>query len=130
MAIVKTQNGRAITSGRMIGGTPTQPEPKFIAVGTSATTATQSDTSLGTEVGTTLRVTGTGTQVTVTTTNDTHQVAGTYTNNSGGAQNIQEAATFDTNVLSSAGINIKGNITAANLQILDAIAFTFKETFA
>lgn len=127
MATVKTQTGRAITSGRMIGTSPTQAEPKWIGVGTGAGTAAATDTTLFTEVGS--RVSGTSSQVTGTTTNDTYRVVGTYTNVSGGAQTLTNAGTFDAS--STGNLNIKGDFAAsATLQIGDAVVLTIDEKFA
>lgn len=134
MATVKVQGGRAITSGRMIGTSPAQAEPRFIGVGTGAGTAAVGDTTLFTEVGSTrVAVTsGVGTsQVTTTTTNDTYRIVGTYTNASGGAQTITNVGTFDNATVGSGTLNIKGDLAAsAILQIGDSLALTIDEKFA
>lgn len=126
MATVKTQTGRAITAGRMIGTSPAQAEPRFLGVGTGAGTAAVTDTSLFTEVGTT-RVTGTSSQVTTTTTNDTYRVTGTYT--ATGAVAITNAGTFDNATVGAGSLNIKGDFTTASLQAGDSLVLTVDEKF-
>jgi len=85
--------GKAIISGRMIGGAaPTQTEPRYIGWGTGAGAGSATSTDLSTPA-TEARVTGTGTQVTVTQTNDTHQIVGTIT--ASGAKTITNVGVFD-----------------------------------
>ncbi|MEW2301986.1 hypothetical protein AB0958_18765 [Streptomyces sp. NPDC006655] len=85
---VLTRKGREIFTGRMIGATPTQAEPKFLGWGIGAATAANSDVAPFQEAAE-ARVTGTSSQVTTTTTNDTYQVVGTLT--SASSQTITEA---------------------------------------
>ncbi|MEU2426907.1 hypothetical protein ABZ619_38845 [Streptomyces sp. NPDC007851] len=85
---VLTRKGREIVTGRMIGATPTQAEPKFLGWGLGSATAANSDVAPFQEA-TEARVTGTSSQVTTTTTNDTYQVVGTLT--SASSQTITEA---------------------------------------
>lgn len=126
MATVLTQTGRAIISGRMFGTSPSQVEAKFVGVGTGAGTAAVTDTTLFTEVGT--RISGTSSQVTTTTTNDTWQLLATYTNISGGAQTITNTGDFD--ALTVGNLCVKGDLAApATLQIGDAVAFTYQTKF-
>ena len=102
MASIIPTFGKQIYTGRMIGATPTQAEPKQIGFGqgnkTAGTdvTALTSDKALGAEiVSQTNRVTGVSSQVTTTNTNDTYQVVGTIT--AAGALAITEAGLFDQN---------------------------------
>lgn len=104
MANVIPTFGKQVFSGRLIGASPTQAEPKFIGFGqgnkTPGTdiTALVTDKALGAEIvangGQTNRVSGTSSQVTTTNTNDTYQVVGTITANI--ALAITEAGLFDT----------------------------------
>src|SRR6478609_3902324 len=92
---VVTDAGKAIAAKRMIGSSPSQAEPKYIAMGTGATgaarTAAAADTALSTEVET--RTAGTLSNVTTTVTNDTLQNAGTVT--ASATRAVDEAGTFD-----------------------------------
>jgi hypothetical protein len=78
MATVATSKGDEMVSGRMIGSTPTQVEPNKIVWGTGSGTATKNDIAAFGE-GPEAATTGTSSQVTTTTTNDTYQVVGTIT---------------------------------------------------
>jgi len=119
---VVTTVGKAIISGRMFGATPTQLEPKYIAMGVGATgaarTAAVGDTALSTEVET--RTAGTGSQVTTSTTNDTYQNTGTVTATAGRA--VDEAGTFDHS--SSTTMFTSFTFPVVNLLSGDSIAFT------
>lgn len=122
-ATVLTDAGKAIIANRMIGaGT----EPKYVAMGTGggSRTAAAADTALTTEVET--RTAGTGTRVTTTVTNDTHQEVGTVT--ATGSRTVNEAALFDA---SSAG-NMYISATHADngLSSGDSLQYTFKNKFA
>ena len=92
MASLVPTVGKAILSGRMIGGTPTQTEPRFVGWGTGAGAGSAASTDLSTAA-TEARVSGTSTQVTTTVTNDTHQVVGTIT--ASGAKTITNVGVFD-----------------------------------
>lgn len=81
--VVVTAKGREVISGRMIGASPTQNEPKQLGWGTGGVaggpfTAATTDVAPFQE-GAESRVAGTSSQVTTTTTNDTYQVVGTIT---------------------------------------------------
>lgn len=107
MANVIGTFAKQVWSGRLLGATPTQAEPKNIGFGqgnkTPGTdvTALASDKALGAEIvangAQTARIAGTSSQVTTTNTNDTYQVQGTITCNLGGGLAITEAGLFDTN---------------------------------
>ncbi len=84
--------GKAIISGRMIGTSPSQAEPKFLGWGTGAGAGAASSTDLSTPASE-ARASGTSSQVTVTNTNDTHQVVGTLT--AAGAKTITNVGLFD-----------------------------------
>lgn len=81
--VLVTDKGLEVITGRMIGASPTQVEPKIMGWGTGGVaggpfTAAVSDVAAFTEAAET-RVTGTSSQVTTTKTNDTYQVVGTIT---------------------------------------------------
>jgi hypothetical protein len=84
---VFTRKGREIVTGRMIGATPSQAEPKFLGWGIGSATAANTDVAPFQEASE-ARVTGTSSQVTTATTNDTYQVVGTLT--SASSQTITE----------------------------------------
>lgn len=94
MATVVTRKGKEILSGRLVGTTPTQTEPKFLAWGLNpaALTAANTDVAEFAEAPE-ARTSGTSSLVTTTTTNDTYQVTGTQTATA--TRVIQEAALFD-----------------------------------
>ncbi|WP_439947179.1 hypothetical protein [Streptomyces sp. BBFR109] len=87
-----TSKGREIVAGRLIGTTPSQAEPKYLGWGTGAGTAASSDVAPFTEAAES-RVTGTSSQVTTTSTNDTYQVVGTLT--AGSSETITETFLSD-----------------------------------
>lgn len=124
MATVHTNAGKAIVSGRMIGASPSQAEPKFIGWGTGAGTAAVTDTTLFTETGS--RTTGTGAQATTTLTNDTYRVTGTVT--AVGSVTITNAGTFDAS--STGNLHVKGDFTGVALNTGESIAFTIDTKFA
>lgn len=83
MATVVTFTGDSIVSGRMIGTSPTQTEPKNLGWGTGGIaggpfTAAASDVAPFSEAPES-RVVGTSSQTTVTTASDTYTVVGTIT---------------------------------------------------
>jgi hypothetical protein len=127
-ATVITNKGFAIASGRMIGASPSQAEPKFIGMGVGATgagrTAAAGDTALSTEVES--RTSGASSQVTQTQTNDTYQLTGTVTATATRA--VDEAGTFDASTVGN--IDISATFAVVNLSNGDSIAFTFKRKFA
>ncbi len=122
MATVLVNTGKAIVTNYLAGGAATQ--PKYIGWGTGAGTAAITDTTLFTENGS--RTTGTTTQVTTTTTNDTFQVVGTLTAGSG--LTITNAGTFD--AASSGNLFVKGDFTGLVLASGDSIQFTIKTQFS
>ena len=134
MATVVTNAGQAIPSGRMIGSTPSQAEPKFIGWGTGAGTAAVADTTLFSEKDVDLsattgtRTTGSSSQVTTTQTNDTYQVTGTRT--ATGSGTVTNAGLWDNSAIGSGTLYVKGDFTGIGLSSGDSIAFTFKVKFA
>lgn len=92
MSSLVPNGGKAVLSGRMIGATPTQNEPKYLGWGTGAGAGSSSSTDLSTPA-TEARVSGTSSQFTTTNTNDTYQVTGTIT--ASGAKTITNVGLFD-----------------------------------
>ena len=122
MATVLVNTGKAIVTNYLAGGAATQ--PKYIGWGTGAGTAAITDTTLFTENGS--RTTGTASQVTTTTTDDTFQVVGTLTAGSG--LTITNAGTFDAAV--AGNLFVKGDFTGLALASGDSIQFTIKTQFS
>jgi len=122
MATLLVNTGKAVVTNYLNGGGATQ--PKYVAWGTGAGTTAATDTTLFTETGT--RVSGTTTQQTTSTTNDTFQVVGTLT--AGGSLTITNAGTFDAS--SSGNLFVKGDFTGVPLNSGDSIQFTVKVQFS
>lgn len=121
MATLLVNTGRAIITNRIKGsGT----EPLYIGYGTGAGTTGATDTTLFTEIGT--RITGTSTQQTTSTTNDTYQVVGTVT--AGSSITVTNAGLFDAST--SGNLFIKSDFTGVALASGDSIQFTVKASFA
>ncbi len=126
MATVVTTVGKGIMTARMLGGTPSQVEPKYIGWGTGAGTAAVADTTLFTEVTDTARTSTAGSQVTTTVTNDTHQITGTLTATT--ARVITNAGVFD--AASAGNLYIKGDFASGTLATGESIAFTVKNVIS
>lgn len=122
MATLLVNTGKAIITNYLNGGAATQ--PKYVAWGTGAGTTAATDTTLFTEV--LPRVSGTTSQVTTSTTNDTFQVVGTQT--AGSSVTITNAGLFD--AATSGNLFIKGDFTGVPLSTGDSIQFTFKCQFS
>jgi hypothetical protein len=121
MATVLTNAGKAIVTNRLnSGGTV----PQYVAWGTGAGTAVITATTLFTETGT--RTSGTVSQQTTTTTNDTYQVIGTLT--AGGSLTITNAGVFDASTVGN--LFVYGDFTGVPLNSGDSIQFTFKTQFS
>jgi len=84
--------GKGVITGRMIGATPSQPEPHFLGWGTGAGAGSAASTDVSTPAPE-ARVSGTSTQQTTSVTNDTHQVIGTLT--ASAARTITNVGVFD-----------------------------------
>jgi hypothetical protein len=122
MATLLVNTGKAIVTNYLNGGAATQ--PKYVAWGTGAGTTAATDTTLFTETGS--RTTGTTSQQTTSTTNDTYQVIGTMT--AGGTLAITNAGLFDAST--SGNLFVKGDFSTINLTSGDSIQFTFKTQFS
>ena len=122
MSTIIVNTGKAIITNYLNGGAATQ--PKYIAWGTGAGTPAATDTTISTEVGS--RVTGTTSQVTTSTTNDTFQVVGTQT--AGTSYTITNAGLFDAST--SGNLFVEGNFTGIPLGTGDSIQFTWKVQFS
>jgi len=122
MATLLVDTGKAIVTNYLAGGAATQ--PKYVAWGTGAGTTAATDTTLFSETGS--RTTGTATQQTTSTTNDTYQVIGTLT--ASGTVTITNAGLFDANT--SGNLFVKGDFTGIGLTSGDSIQFTFKTQFS
>jgi hypothetical protein len=121
MATLLVNTGKAIVTNRIKGsGT----EPKYVAWGTGAGTTGATDTTLFTENGS--RTSGTSTQQTTSTTDDTYQVIGV--NTAGGSLAITNAGLFDAST--SGNLFVKGDFSTINLSSGDSIQFTFKTQFS
>ena len=96
MAEVKvlTRKAKEIQTGRMFGGTPTQAEPKFLAIGLNLSnlSAAVTDVALFAETSD-ARGTCTASQQTTTFTNDTIQWVGSVI--AGAEREVKEVALFD-----------------------------------
>jgi hypothetical protein len=128
MATVFANAGKAIVSGRLIGATPSQAEPKYLAWGTGAGTSAVADTTLFTETAQEARTTCTTTQVTTTLTNDTFQAVGTITVATA-AKTITNAGLFDVTTASAGNMLMKTDFTGIALNVGDSIQFTMKLQF-
>lgn len=130
MATVLTNGGRGIVVNRILGSGS---EPKYIAWGTGAGTASAGATGLYTEKGadiaTTagLRISGTGAAFSTNVASDTYSVTGTYT--ATGAGTITNAGLFDAQTLTAGTLFTYGDFTGIGLASGDAIAFTIKTVF-
>jgi len=132
MAVFFTNEGKDVCAARLIGATPSQPEPKFIAWGTGAGAAAATSVSLSTESTEEARVTGTATQVTTTQTNDTYQVVGTLTCTTSG-KTITNAGVFDiaaaigaTRPVAGDKLLLLGDSLSTVLAVGESIQFTCK----
>ena len=122
MATLLVNTGKAIVTNYLNGGAATQ--PKYVGWGTGAGTTAATDTTLFTEV--LPRVSGTTTQQTTSTTNDTYQVVATQT--AGTSETITNAGVFDAST--SGNLFVKGDFTGIPLSNGDSIQFTFKVQFS
>ena len=122
MATLLVNTGKAIVTNYLAGGAATQ--PKYVGWGTGSGTTALTDTTLFSETGS--RATGTTTQQTITTTNDTYQVIGTLT--ASGSVTITNAGLFDAST--SGNLFVKGDFTGIALTTGDSIQFTFKTQFS
>lgn len=130
MATVLTTVGKGIVSGRMLGATPSQAEPKFMAIGSGAGTAAIGDTALFTEYTTGTwsgyaRTSNAGIQTTTSVANDTVQWQGTFTAPTSEA--VTNAGNFD--AASLGNLMVHGDFAVINLNTNDTIQVTVKVQF-
>ena len=126
MATVFTNVGKEITTGRIkgVGSGAGSAEPKYVAWGDGSGTSAVTDISLFAEQGS--RTSGTSSQVTTSTTNDTYQVVGTIT--AGGPIGVTNAGLFD--AASGGNLYMKGDFTTVNLTVGESIQFTMKVQYS
>lgn len=124
MANVVTKKGKEILSGRLIGASPTQAEPKQITWGLNpnSITASANDVAMFQESAE-ARVAATSSQVTTTTTNDTYQLAGTITATATRA--IQEFGAFDSATQPSTALVAAAGVVGSNSNTTLNTAATF-----
>jgi hypothetical protein len=96
-----------------------------IAIGLGAAAATNTDTALGTEYAKAVCV---GTQVQVTSTNDTAQLVGSFAFT--GAAAIVEAGVFSLTASATGVMLARQTFAALNATSGDTLAVTYKVTFA
>lgn len=127
IATVVTAVGKAITAARLIGATPAQAPPVYMGIGTGATgaarTAAAADTALSAAILT--RVAGTASQVTTTGTNDTYQLAATFTATAAVA--VDEAGIFDASTAGQMFMSM--TFAQINLAISDTLTLTAKAQY-
>jgi hypothetical protein len=124
MATLLVNTGKAVVTNRINGSGTT---PLYVAWGTGAGTTAATDTTLFSESASPAsRATGTATQQTTSTTDDTFQVVGTLT--SGTSQTITNAGTFD--AITVGNLFVKGDFTGIALSNGDSIQFTVKVQFS
>jgi hypothetical protein len=124
VATVITRKGKDILSARLIGGTPTQAEPKVITWGTNpaALTATNADVAMFTE-SSEARVSATSSQQQTTNPNDTYQLVGTIV--AGGARVIQEFGAFDSTTQPAVAAVAAGGVVGSAVSTTLNTAATF-----
>ena len=96
-----------------------------IAIGIDTAAATNTQTALGTEYA---KVACVGTQTTVTSTNDTAQLVGSFAFT--GAAAITEAGIFDLTATATGVMLARQTFAALNATSGDTLAVTYKVTFA
>jgi hypothetical protein len=134
--VLVTTKGYDVMTGRMKGSTPTQAEPLFVGwglggVGTgSPYTAATSDIAPfqeGPSGDYSSRITGTSSQATVTTPNDTYQVVGTVTASTG--ETIAEMFLADSatrpqaTTVAAGGSTVIGSATNTTMNVASASGF-------
>lgn len=125
-ATVLTSVGKGITAKRLLGASPAQAEPKYLALGTGATSAARTaavgDTALSAELTEGRAGTNVGTTVTTTNANDTYQVVQTIT--ATGARAVDEAGLFDASTVGN--MFVSATFPVVNLQTGDSLQLTTK----
>jgi hypothetical protein len=113
LATVVTRKGKDILSGRLIGSTPTQAEPKIVTWGLNPHALTAANTDVGMfQESAEARVSGTSSQQQTTNANDTYQVVGTIT--ASAARAIQEMGLFDSTTQPAVGTVAAGGVVGSN----------------
>jgi hypothetical protein len=113
MATLITRKGKEIFSGRMIGSSPSQGEPKFLSWGLNPSTLTTAATDVALfDESVEARTSGTSSQITTTTTNDTYQVTGTQTATASRA--IQEAGLADSATQPASAVVAAGGVVGSS----------------
>lgn len=125
LAVLATLKGRDMETGRLIGSTPTQAEPRFLSWGYNPATLTalKTDVALfqeGAEVRTAITA---GTQQTTTTVNDTIQWQGTIT--ATGTRTVGEVALFDASTQSAQAAVAAGGVVGSAVSTTLNTAATF-----
>lgn len=134
--VLVTTKGYEIITGRMRGSSPTQAEPLFMGWGIGGVGTGSPYTVAATDVAPfgegsssdySTRVTGTSSQVTVTTTNDTYQVTGTITCGVGGGETIAEMFLSDSSTraqeTTAASGGAVGSSSSTTLNVASASGF-------
>lgn len=119
--------GLSITTDLLIGSGSV---PKYMAIGSGTTEAAVTDTTLTTEYTTGTwtgyaRVTGTATQQTTTSTDDTAQWVGSWT--APATETVAEAGNLD--ALTSGNLFVHGNFTGVALSDGDTLQVTIQCVF-
>ena len=129
VATVLTNGGKAITAKRLIGATPSQTEPKYLALGVGATGADRTALAANTVLSSELaegRATCTASTVTTSQTDDTYQAVGTVT--ASGSRAVDEGGLFDANTAGnmflSATFNVVNLSSGDSLQITAKVQYT------
>lgn len=115
-------SGLAITTNRLRGGGT---EPRFAHWGTGTTAPVGTNTALEAPTAE-VRVDGTSTQQTTTTTNDTYRVIAILV--AAGTRAITEAGLFD--ALTAGNLFFRGVFPALNLVANDSVQLTFNTVYA
>lgn len=119
LAPLVTNVGKAAITAALAAG-----NYKYVAIGTGNTAEAATQTALVTEVET--RVSGTQTQQTTTTTNDTYRVVGTVS--ATGTRAVQESGIFD-QLAAGGNMLCRGVFSTINLASGDSIQVTWNIQF-
>ncbi len=124
MASVVTRKGKDILSGRLIGSSPTQAEPKYISWGYNPSTLTAAATDVALfQEGAEARTSGTSSQQTTTNANDTYQVTGTVTATS--TRTVAEVSLYDSSTQPAQAAVASGGVVGSNSSTTLNTAATF-----
>lgn len=129
MSSLVVNGGYAIATGRMIGATPTQPEPLWVGWGTGVGTTQPTDTTLFSEttyVGYS-RIAAVTSQVTTAVLNDTYQQVAELINQSLVPITITNAGSFD--AITGGNLFVKGDFVGLTINPAEGIKFTITIQF-